>query len=83
MSRVLWRFILFPLLALVLALVVLSFLFGITYTWVLLRTLELLREKPLLGLLALFLEILILFLLGVGLKLIFDKIKSWVKRRSS
>jgi len=83
LSRVLWRFILFPLLALVLALVVLSFLFGITYTWVLLRTLELLREKPLLGLLALFLEILILFLLGVGLKLIFDKIKSWVKRRSS
>ncbi|GAB6065145.1 hypothetical protein JCM9492_02370 [Aquifex pyrophilus] len=79
-TRFFWRFIFIPLLALVFGFFVLWVLFGITYTWVFVNTLKLIKENPLLGIPLVLLEIFILILIGILMGKAFEKLKASLRR---
>ncbi|WP_461831440.1 hypothetical protein [Aquifex sp.] len=79
-TRFFWRFIFVPLLALVFGLLVLWVLFGITYTWIIVNTLKLLKENPPVGIIILLSEIFILILIGIFIMKTLEKLKTLLRR---
>ncbi|WP_164930808.1 hypothetical protein [Aquifex aeolicus] len=80
-TRFFVRFILFPLLAVIMGVLVLGTIFFITYTWLIWQTIKIMDEHPLLGFFFVILEILLLSLIALAGLYLFDKVREFFKER--
>jgi len=81
LTRFFIRFVLVPLLALIIGALVLGSIFFITYTWLIWQTIKVIDDYPLLGFFLVIIEILLLSLIAIAGLYLFDKIREFLKER--
>jgi len=80
-TRFFIRFILLPLLAVIIGTLVLGTIFFITYTWLIWQTIKVISKHPFLGFFLVIVEIILLSLIILAGLYLYDKVKEFFKER--